>query len=160
MTDLRAKLKYVVPGYVWQQARFHIDWESARSVVEARSGIVVIESMDQKRREYAAASFLSLLVNLDYHADVGWTSFYPSKEHEFYGSYKIPKHKSFQAIALKGQLEPAQEEQVQDLASTCKIAVIAAYPGFRIFHRHVRIGISARELASKDYQSRQDPVVI
>lgn len=155
----RDQLKYVVPGYVWAQPRFKIDWEAARTIVEYRKGVVVVESQSVERREYAAASFLSLMLSQDYHADVGWTSFYPQTPDEFTGAYRIPKHREYHAIAIKTELTPEQEEQVQDLALSCAIAVIAAPIGFRLYVPHVRVPISART-DSKNHQVVKGPEVI
>lgn len=159
MREKREQLKYVVPGYVWAQPRFRIDWEVARPIIDAGKGTVVVESQSQERREYAAASFLALMLSFDYHADVGWTSFYPRPADEFTGAYRLPKHKAIQAIALKTKLTPEEEEQVQDLAASCEISVIAAEPGFRLYLPHVRMSLTARK-DSKNHQKVASSSVI
>lgn len=142
----RDQLKYLVPGYVWQQRRFSIDWESARQIIKDQRGIVVVESQSQSRREYAAASFLSLILRFDYHAEVGWLSYFPRPVSEFTDAYQFPKLKKFQAIAVKvDSLTPSQEDQIQDLAVSCDVAVIAVGLGFNLHTPHVRISLSARE---------------
>lgn len=125
MSDLtaRSRLKYVVPGYVWSQGGFSIDWSPASEVLDRLSGLILIRSQSMKIREYAAASLLSLIQKRDYHADIGWTSFYAKAEHDYTGSVSTPKHRSIQVIAVK-ELN-GKDEQVQDLAVCCDLAIIA-----------------------------------
>ena len=155
----RDRLKYVVPQYIWAQPKFTIDWEAARPILEIGRGIVIVESSSLERREYAAASFLSLVQSLDYHADVGWTSFYPLKVDEFTGAYRLPSHRKVQAISIKTEITPELEEQVTDLAVSCEIALIATPLGFTLRANHVRLLISARKDQS-NYQAPYRPSVI
>ncbi len=138
----RARLSYIVPGYVWQQAHFKIDWTDAASIIETGKGIVFIESQSMKMREYAAASLLALLQQRNYHAEIGWTSFYPRELNEFTGSAPVPKHRLFQVIAVKTELDEMQMEQVQDLAVSCDLAIIAA-PTLQLTVIHTKIKVNA-----------------
>lgn len=140
--QMRARLSYVVPGYVWQQPHFKIDWSPAVENIETARGVVVIDCQSLTMREYAAASLLALLQHRDYHADIGWTSFYPRDENEFTGSVATPRHHAIQVIAVKTELTDPQQEQVQDLAVSCELAIIASYNIALTVH-HTRIKINA-----------------
>jgi hypothetical protein len=121
----KKRLSYVVPGYVWQQGDFKFDFSSVKPVLNSGRGVIVISSQSVPRREYLAASLLAYVQDRDYHADVGWTSFFPREENEFTSSLSLPKHKETHVIAVKTDLHPHQMEQVQDLAVSCKLSIIA-----------------------------------
>lgn len=144
-SEPRHQLQSIVPGYVWQQPRFSIDWEAARQVVTLGQGIVLVKSPSLSRREYALASFLALLLRHNYYADVGWTSFYHRYVSDFTSAYTMPEHRALQAISVKERLDDAGQEQVLDLAVSCRVAVIAADTYFELQAPHVLIQLSARE---------------
>lgn len=146
--DARKRLKDIVPGYVWAQPGFHIEWEPARPVIQLAKGLILIESPSKERREYAAASLLSLFQRLNYHADIGWTSFYPRKENEFTGSVWMPSPRAIHVIAVQTELAEFEIDQVEDMASQCAVGIIASYPLPLTLH-HSTIKLSANNATTE-----------
>lgn len=141
------RLSYVVPGYVWQQGDFKFSIDEALPVIEAGRGVIVIDSQSVPRREYVASAILAEIQSRDYHADIGWTSFFPREESEFTSAVKLPKHKDIQVIAVKTELDPQQMDQLQDLIVSCKIAIVAAHR-LQLYIPHRLVSIRANDSAT------------
>jgi hypothetical protein len=141
------RLSYVVPGYVWQQGDFKFSIDEALPVIEAGRGVIVIDSQSVPRREYVASAILAEIQSRDYHADIGWTSFFPREESEFTSAVKLPKHKDIQAIAVKTELDPQQMDQLQDLVVSCKIAIVAAHR-LQLYIPHRLVSVRANDSAT------------
>jgi hypothetical protein len=140
------RLSYVVPGYVWQQGDFKFSIDEALPVIEAGRGIIVVDSQSVPRREYVASAILAEIQKRDYHADIGWTSFFPREESEFTSAVKLPKHKEIQVIAVKTELTPEQVDQMQDLIVSCKIAIVASHR-LQLYVPHRTVIVRANESA-------------
>lgn len=142
----KQRLSYVVPGYVWQQGDFKFSIDAAFPVIDAGRGVIVVDSQSVPRREYVASAILAEIQSRDYHADIGWTSFFPRAENEFTSAVKLPKHKEIQAIAVKTDLDEHQVDQLQDLIVSCKIAIVAAHR-LRLYLPHQIVSIRANDSA-------------
>ncbi len=122
----RKRLTYVVPGYVWQQKDFMLPLdEETKKVLDTHAGVIVIKSPSEQRREYAAAILLAQFQGIDYHADIGWRSFWPMSVNPFTGAYRQQKIKKILAISVKTPLDDLGMDQLVDVASTSDVAIIA-----------------------------------
>ncbi len=124
--EQRKRLTYVVPGYVWQQKDFELPLdEETRRVLESRAGVLVIKSPSEQRREYAVAILLAQFQGMDYHADIGWRSFFPLRVNEFTDAFSKQKIKKVMAISVKTPLDDRGIDQLADLAAMSEVAIIA-----------------------------------
>lgn len=143
----KQRLSYVVPGYVWQQGEFRFDITPALSVLDSGLGTIVVDSQSVPRREYVASAILAEAQARDYHADIGWTSFFPREENEFTSAIKIPKHRQIQVIAIKTELTDSQLGQLDDLIASCRIAIVASHR-LQLYRPHQTVTVRANDSAT------------
>ena len=126
ITKLQAKrLSYVVPGYVWKQSPFNLDLTPLQEIMRSQQGVIVLENLSLPIREYALALLLGKVQATDYHADIGWLSFFPKPVSEFTGSYAPHQVHKVQGVSVKVECKPHELDQVADIVAKARLAIIA-----------------------------------
>ena len=120
------RLSYVVPGYVWRQGAFKVNVPDTLARVVKTGGVVMVSSPSMARREYALAYCLSLALRHDYHANIGWLSWYAREADEFTDAVYVAPAKKVMAISIKEDATAFQLDNVRDIVAQANLSFVAS----------------------------------
>lgn len=123
-----ARMKSVVPGYVWQRRPFKLDLRELEQMFKSQTGVLLVVNPDVQIREYALALMGAYVKRYDYHALIGWHSFFEREVNEYTGALRLPSLKPVTLFSAKAELTDLAADQLHDMIALCKLAIIGLGP--------------------------------